>query len=493
MNLNFLSPKSLFAVIFLSLGIQPFSANAQTIPTLNEIPPHTSISALTHYQFVITSQPNTYSVSSPTLLINFTIIGSSTWQQPPYVNELIELSSNTGPVISVSPQTDCTRNNNVLSCTKLYTLPASDLSEPARQIKVRYYADRFIPNSTYHWIGYSEDEALITLFNSGSSTPTTQVCTVENNPLMPNQTGFGTFTFTIPANDVCPSEFWIDPPIAGGYNYTVSGANFLSVTMPSLQTVNDSSGYLIEYPGVNFGPGVRLNAGQQHTFTYPVAGFSIKGINPSLALDPNDAAAFATGIKLSTPTGPVTITQSAIVQNNPGLGTQPTGCNAWTQHAFLHGIKAQLPSFPSTTYNLRVRVDPTVQQALLADLASVRAWRQDTREINLKVHATDAGNGVDPQIALPSNPTNPGVDTMTSIFRSQTQFMAVDTWTGNKFQTDHWYRVDSKVNVMDYDNEWISPWMDNCLYQTAFVKVSPTGNIDLRVYDDLSGVNGSPL
>jgi len=257
--------------------------------------------------------------------------------------------------------------------------------------------------------------------------------------------------------------------------------------MPGLQTVNDTSGYLLEFPPSNFGPGVFLDAGETHTFTYPVDNFAIKGINPSLALDPNDGAAFATGVNLTAPTGQVTITQTAILQNYPGTGPQPAGCNAWTQEALQYAIKAQLPNYPATTYDLRVRVDTPVQQALLADLAAVRAWRPDTREINLKVHVGYAGNGADPVPTGLSNASHPGVGTMTSTFRSDTHFMVANTWTGNKFNTNHWYRVNSKINVMDYDNEWISPWDDDCLYQTAFVRVDPMGSIDIRFFDNLSG------
>lgn len=408
-------------------------------------------------------------------------------QPPPYVNELIELRSDTGAVISVSPQTDCTRSNNILTCSKNYTLPASDLSQPVRQMYVRYYADRLISNTQTAWIGFSQGSQIITQVSSGNSSGGTQTCTSEANPLMPTQSGNGTFTFTIPAGDMCPNDFWIDPPIAGGYDYTVSGAKFESVTMPSLQTVNDSSGYLLEFPPSNFGPGVRLDAGETHIFTYPVNNFSINGINPSLALDPNDVSAFATGMNLSTPTGPVEITQSAIMQDYPGLGTKPIGCNAWTEDALKTSIKAQLSSRPTATYNLGTRMDFPVQQALLSDLAAVRAWRPDTREINVKIFASYAGSGADPVPSGLSSATHPGVETLTSIFRSSTKFMSPNNWSGNKFQTDHWYRVSSKVNVMDYGNEWISPWDDDCLYQNVFVRVNPTESVEIRTFDNLSG------
>lgn len=462
-------------------------SNSSALPVLSSIPPTQSITALTSYQIAITPTPTTYSAGSPTQLVNFTITPvGSTFQQPAYVNELIELSSDTGQIIFVSPQTDCTRSNSVLTCSKNYTLSASDLSQPVRQLTVRYYADRLIQNTQIPWTGFSQGFQTITVAPNTSGGGT-QTCTSENNPLMPNQTGNGVFTFTIPAGDVCPTDFWIDPPIAGGYAYTVNGAKFESVTMPSLQTVNDSSGYLLEFPPSNFGPGVFLEAGETHDFAYPVDNFTIRGINPSLALDPNDGTAFATGVDLTVPTGPVAITQSAIIQDYPGTGVQPTGCNAWTQDALKYSIKASLPSYPSANYDLRVLLETPIQQALLADLANVRSWRPDTREINLKVYASYAGNGIDPIANGVSSPTNPGVGVLTSIFRSNTKFMVPNTWTGQAFQTDNWYRVYTKVNVMDYDHEWISPWADDCLYQNIFVRVNPTGSVELRTLDNLSG------
>ena len=468
-------------------------SSSSILPTLSSIPPTNSITALTPYQIAITPNPTIYSVNAPTQMVNFTITPGQSLQQPPYVNELIELSSDTGPIIQVSPQSDCTRSQNILTCSKAYTLPASDLSEPVRQLKVRYYADRLIANTQIPWTGFSQGFQTITLDSSqssgnsgGSTTPTTQICTAENNPMMPTQTGNETFTFTIPAGDVCPTEFWIDPPIATGYSYAVTGAKFESVTMPSLQTVNDTSGYLLEFPPSNFGQGVRLQAGEQHQFPYPVETFTIKGIDPTLSLDPNDSTAFAAGVNLTTPTGTVTITQSALSQTFPPTGAKPTSCSAWTAEALQSSIKAQRSSTPASTYNLRVLLDTPIQQALLADLAEVRAWRPDTREINLKVHGSYAGSGPDPQLTGASNPTHPGVGVLTSIFRSNTKFMTPNTWTGDKFQANHWYRVDTKVNVMGYDHEWISPgpWDDDCLYQTVFVRANPIGHVDLRTYDN---------
>ena len=471
-------------------------SNSSTLPNLSSIPPTQTITSLTSYQIAITPSPATYSVNSPTQIVNFTITPvGSTVQPPAYVNELIELSSNTGQIVSVSPQTDCTRNNNVLTCTKSYTMPATDLLEPFRQLTVRYYADRLIQNTQTPWTGFSQGFQSISQSPSatgGNSGVGTQTCTAENNPLMPDQTGNGTFTFNIPAGDVCPTDFWIDPPIARGYSYTVTGAKFESVTMPSLQTVNDSSGYLLEFPPSDFGPDVWLNASETHNFTYPVNNFTIQGINPSLALNPNDPAAFATGIDLTTPTGPVTITQSAIKQDYPGTGAKPMVCNAWTHDALRQSIRASRPSSPSATYDLRVLLDFPIQQALLANLAEVRAWRPDTREINLKIFASDAGAGVNPVPSVPGS-THPGVPGLTSIYRSSTKLMVPNTWGGQAFKTNHWYRVSTKINVMDYDSEWISPWGDDCLYQDIFVRVDPRGSVDLRSFDNMSGTPNTGL
>jgi len=299
-----------------------------TLPTLTQIPPHGYVIADHSYRIEITPTPSQYSTSSPTLRVDFTIEPQGVGHlAPPFANELIELKSDTGAVVSVSPQSDCTRygaGNRSLNCTKFYTMPASDLSEPVRQLQVRYYADGTISNSQISWVGYSAGWKIITKSTSGGGTPTAGNCDPETQPMMPtsSNTTTGTFTFTIPSSGVCAGEFWIDPPVAAGYDYTISGAHFEKVKMPGLLSVPDTDGYTVAYPFNNMLPSVSLQAGEEFTFPVPVNSLKITGINPQLSLDPADQMAFPAGIDVTTPTGSnVTITQTPITVMYPPAST----------------------------------------------------------------------------------------------------------------------------------------------------------------------------
>ena len=87
---------------------------------------------------------------------------------------------------------------------------------------------------------------------------------------------------------------WIDPVIAVGYTYEVTGAEFASVTAPSLGLVNDPDGYTVRVDGNEFAllPGATL------IFDDGVTIFEILGISEALALDPTNPTAFATGVSL---------------------------------------------------------------------------------------------------------------------------------------------------------------------------------------------------
>ena len=102
------------------------------------------------------------------------------------------------------------------------------------------------------------------------------------------------FFFDIPVQELEVAEvIWIDPVIAVGYTYEVTGAEFYSVTAPSLATVDDADGvYTLNYGTFS----VTLAAGEEHVFASPVSMFDILGIDTGLELDPSDAAAFATGV-----------------------------------------------------------------------------------------------------------------------------------------------------------------------------------------------------
>ena len=118
------------------------------------------------------------------------------------------------------------------------------------------------------------------------------------------QGGFGTTSFV-----------FIDPDVATGYNYSVTGGPLFSeVTIPSTLPNGDKS-FNLELPGFSK---YTLTAGTPFNLLSinpnGFSAFKIDGIDESEALDPTNPTAFVTGLKFTT-SGQVNITQIPIVTN----------------------------------------------------------------------------------------------------------------------------------------------------------------------------------
>lgn len=75
-----------------------------------------------------------------------------------------------------------------------------------------------------------------------------------------------------------------------GFDYTITGAELDSITLPSFAVVPDPDGYTLSY-GLTSVP---LATGASYTIPAAdiVTAFSITGIDPALAIDPTDPFAF---------------------------------------------------------------------------------------------------------------------------------------------------------------------------------------------------------
>ncbi|MGO4892773.1 hypothetical protein [Flavobacterium sp. W21_SRS_FM6] len=139
-----------------------------------------------------------------------------------------------------------------------------------------------------------------TLF--GNATPPAPG-SIEALPLLPGSTDpeTGAFNFDLPAADITVGEtIFFDPIISTGYTYTVTGAEFDSVTAPTFAAVADADGYRLLFSSGGTDYDYALASGEMFNFGdngfFGLTSFSLTGIDPNLALDPNDINAFVTGI-----------------------------------------------------------------------------------------------------------------------------------------------------------------------------------------------------
>jgi hypothetical protein len=144
-----------------------------------------------------------------------------------------------------------------------------------------------------------------------------------NDPIMPDtpQPGDEGFTFTIDVGDsgvgIDPLfPIFIDPDVAVGYVYEVTGTTFGSVTLPMLGFGDDLFD-IYGWDGTDF---VLLTsdwlAGDAFLFGGSgVSKFKVEGIELEGALDPTDPLAFVTGITFTSGGTGITVTQTPIVES----------------------------------------------------------------------------------------------------------------------------------------------------------------------------------
>lgn len=164
---------------------------------------------------------------------------------------------------------------------------------------------------------------------------------IEAAPLLPDDIGpNGGFNFEVDTNDFAPREtIWIDPIIATGYTYTITGAEFGSVTAPSAMTVPDADEmYTLSFNGMS----VTLASGATYDFEangFTVTEFVISDIDTGLMLDPNDPTAFVTGVSYINATATtVTIEQTPITEDIPDSPAVPLPATAWILLSGILGL-----------------------------------------------------------------------------------------------------------------------------------------------------------
>lgn len=125
-----------------------------------------------------------------------------------------------------------------------------------------------------------------------------------NNGALPGQTAENAFlpvvidgAYQFEFNVQLNQRVFIDPLVAVGYDYEVSGGNqFTSVLLPVLAA--DTDGYAIYALG-DMTPGGLLGTvagGTVFNFATPLSGFTVAGIDTAAMLDPANTAAFVTGL-----------------------------------------------------------------------------------------------------------------------------------------------------------------------------------------------------
>lgn len=146
----------------------------------------------------------------------------------------------------------------------------------------------------------------------------------EASPLLPDsavQNEDGTTSFGFDVSLVDTGIVFIDPEIAVGYTYELTGdGEITGIQAPSTDAVADADGYVVELPdGTTF----TLEPGELVELENGVTSFVLTGIDPSLMLDPLDNSTFVLGLMLEGTGDGSTVTQTALVVDTDSFSAVP--------------------------------------------------------------------------------------------------------------------------------------------------------------------------
>jgi hypothetical protein len=148
------------------------------------------------------------------------------------------------------------------------------------------------------------------VYNIRNATPPPTVGSTPQNPILPTGSAPNDgYTFTFDVTNA--NRVFIDPPVATGYDFAITGSQFTSALFTS--PLNDLDGYqLFSADGSTLLGNVLI--GQVFNFSSPLSAFRLRGINPANLLVPGDPTAFVSGFTFSSLAN-VTITQTPFVEN----------------------------------------------------------------------------------------------------------------------------------------------------------------------------------
>lgn len=136
--------------------------------------------------------------------------------------------------------------------------------------------------------------------------------TGEDSPLLPDDVNEdGGFEFDIVGSDNIDGFVFVDPEIAVGYVYEVTGGGLITaIQAPTEAVVADADGYLVTLPD---GTSFTLVPGGTQFLDTGVTSFTLTGIDESLMIDPADRTTFVIGLLFSGVTDDSLLTQTPIV------------------------------------------------------------------------------------------------------------------------------------------------------------------------------------
>lgn len=140
-------------------------------------------------------------------------------------------------------------------------------------------------------------------------------CTTPTAPMLPTSQDNGTHVFFIAADALCADLFYIEVPIATGYDILVNGSSIFQVGMPSAVRVPDADGYQFLIPSTIYP--LNLFADDVHAISSLPTSIKLQGIDPLLVGGSSTTTSFLLGLKLLPQNSDVELRMTPVPANNP--------------------------------------------------------------------------------------------------------------------------------------------------------------------------------
>jgi len=155
-----------------------------------------------------------------------------------------------------------------------------------------------------------------------------------------------------------------------------------------------------------------------------------------------------------------------------------SSCSPWNRDHVVDSLTAIPQTGSGTNYSLRHLITGQIGNDLQAEAQRLSTIYANFKRLEIKSYISSAGTGAQP---IMGGGQVPGAPSKVKHFEHPVSPVPTLYWMGDPFAQDTWYRLSTKLNVYDTNNNFIdssTTYEDSCLYETVYVKLDSGGNFN---------------
>jgi len=158
--------------------------------------------------------------------------------------------------------------------------------------------------------------------------------------------------------------------------------------------------------------------------------------------------------------------------------TNAPSCSPWNRDHVVASLTAIPQTGSGTNYSLKHTIAGQISNDLQAEAQRLSTIYSNFKTLEIKSYISAAGTGIQPTM-LGSQVA--GAPAKVKRFEHPVSPVPTLYWMGDPFTQDTWYRLSTKLNVYDANNNFIdtnATYDDACLYEVVYVKLESGGNFN---------------